>query len=182
VQLRSGINCLVTHFHQEASMEEKVDSLISECKQIEADSMQTAETHHIIAHKASSRAFWLKFIPALATVISAGFLLAGANNWVAWVALISGMVTVSNILMKCDEKSAEHLFAAKSFTVLKHQARALHNAFKNFIDEKDFYHQVRMIREQYNLLVQFAPPTDDEKAYDKASERIKKGVHRTNFE
>lgn len=163
-------------------MEEKIESLINECKQIEADSTQTAETHHIIAHKASSRAFWLKFIPALVTVISAGFLLRGVDNWVAWVTLISGIVTVSNILMKCDEKSAEHLFAAKSFTILKHQARVLYKTFKNFIDEKDFYHQVITIRENYNLLVQFAPPTDDEKAYDKASERIKKGVHRTDFE
>lgn len=163
-------------------MEEKIEGLINECKQIEADSTQTAETHHIIAHKASRRAFWLKFIPASATVISAGLLLRGADNWVAWVTLISGMVTISNILMKCDEKSAEHLFAAKSFTVLKHQARALHKTFKNFIEEKDFYHQVRTIRGKYNLLVQFTPPTDDEKAYDKASERIIKGVHRTAVE
>jgi hypothetical protein len=159
-------------------MEDKIEGLVNECKQIEVDSTQTAETHHIIAHKASRRSFWLKFIPAIITVISACFLLAGSDKWVAWITAISGIVTVSNILLKCDEKAREHLFAAKNFTVLKHQARALHKTFKNFIDEKDFYHEVRALRDNYNLLVQYTPPTDDEKAYNKACERIKKGVHK----
>ena len=46
--------------------------------------------------------------------------------------------------------------------------------------EKDFYYEVKRMREKYNWLVQTTPPTD-EKSFEKARERIKKGIHKPNF-
>jgi len=163
----------------------KVDSLITECKQIKDDSEQNAETHHIIGHKESAKAFFLKIIPASITVLSAAMLLIEFKNWVdkdwlPWVTLVSGLVTVFNVLIGCEANAQKHFFAAKKYTVLKHKARSLHESFKDFMDEREFYHQVQLLREEYNTLVQFTPPTDDEKAYEKASQRIRKGVHKSN--
>jgi len=161
--------------------DDKIQNLINECKQIQADSEQTAETHHIIARKAGIITFWIKFVPAVTTVISAFLLLRGAKIWMAWIALVSGLVTIYNVFSKCEEREREHIFAAKKYIVLKHESRSLYESFRDHMDEREFYHQVKLLREKYNLLVQFTPPTADEKAFEKASERIKKGVHKADF-
>lgn len=159
----------------------KVDSLITECKQIQEDSTYTAETHHIIAHKLSRRALRYKLIPASITVLSAFALLLGSPNWVSWITLLSGIVIMLNVFIEPEKKAKEYLFAAKNFTALKHEARSLHESFKDFMNENEFYHNVKRLREKYDLLVQFTHPTDDEEAWEKARERIKKGVHKADF-
>ena len=158
-----------------------IESLVTECKQIQEDSTYTAEVHHIISHKLRRKAFWCKLIPTSITVLSAFALLAGSPSWLAWVTLLSGAVTMLNIFMAPEERAREHLFAAKNFTVLKHDSRSLHESFRDFITENEFFHSVRRLRERYNLLVQFTPATDDKKAFDKARERIKEGVHEPDF-
>ncbi|MDP8230044.1 MAG: SLATT domain-containing protein [Candidatus Gorgyraea atricola] len=162
-------------------MNEKTEPLINECKQIEADSMYTAETHHIIAGKASSKSFYFRLIPAIITVAGAYCLLQGANNWVAWITLLAGILTIFNVFAEFDYKAREHLFAAKKFTVLKHNSRVLYESFRHFIEEKEFYHEVRLLRDRYNMLVESTPATDDEEAFNKARDRIKKGVHKADF-
>lgn len=159
----------------------KIEGLITECKQMQEDSTYTAETHHIIAHKLSKRAFRYKLVPVCITVLSAFALLLGAPNWVSWITLLSGIVTMLNVFMEPEKKAKEHLFAAKNFIALKHEARSLHESFKDFMNENEFYHSVKRLREKYNLLVQFTPPTDDEEACEKARKRIKKGVHEADF-
>ncbi len=162
-------------------MEPKVQNLIDECKRIEEDSTYTAEVHHLIVHKLSKRAFWYKLIPAGVTVLSALVLLFGAPIWTSWITLLSGLITIINILMEPEKKAKEHLFAAKNFTVLKHEARSLYETFRNFIGENDFYHETKRLREKYNWLVQITPSTDDKKCWEEARKRIKEGVHKPDF-
>jgi len=159
----------------------KIESLINECKQIQEDSTYTAEVHHIIGYKLSKRAFWCKLIPAGITVLGASGLLMGFSNWVVWVTLLSGLVTMLNVFMEPEKEARNHLSAAKDFTILKHEARSLHENFKDFESENELYHNVRRLREKYNLLVQRTPPTGDKKAWEEARERIKKGVHEADF-
>jgi hypothetical protein len=158
----------------------KIETLITECKQIQEDSTYTADAHHIIADGLSKRAFWCKLIPVSITVVSAMALLLGVPNWVSWITLLSGTVTMLNVFMEPEKKARDHLYAAKNFTVLKHEARSLHECFKDFISSNEFYHSVKQLREKYNSLVQSTPPTT-ENSFEKARERIKRGVHEADF-
>jgi hypothetical protein len=160
---------------------EKIQNLINECKQIEEDSLYTAEVHYIIGHKQKVRASWLKFIPALITIGTCFALLIGAPNWVTWITLFSALSAVINILLEPEKEAKNHFTAAQNFTILKHEARSLYETFIDFMDEKDFYHEVRKIRDKYNLYVSLTPPTDDEKAWEKARQNIKKGYHIPDF-
>ncbi len=159
----------------------KIQNLINECRQIEEDSTYNAEVHHIITHKLSIKAFWFKLIPAIITVSSAFGLIIGAPNWISWITLITGLITMVNIFIEPEKKSKDHLFAAKNFTVLKHESRSLYETFKEFIDETEFYNSVKRLREKYNLLVQCTPPTDDKKALEEARKRIREGIHKADF-
>ncbi len=156
-------------------------NLIDECKRIKEDSIYTAEVHHCIAHKLSSKAFWYKLIPVIITVLSALALLLGVPSWISWITLLSGLIAMLNIFMEPGKKAREHLFAAKSFTVLKHEARSLHETFSDFMNESDFYNEVKRIREKYNWLVQTTPPTDDKKCWEESRKKIKEGIHKPDF-
>lgn len=162
------------------TINKKMENLINECKRIEEDSMYNAETHYLIANKLSKRAFWFKFVPVIITGISALALLLGSPVWVSWITLTFSIISIVNILLEPERETKNHEFSAKSFTVLKHEARSLYETFKDFIDDKDFFYEVKRIREKYNWLVQITPPTD-EKSFEKAKERIKKGVHKPDF-
>jgi len=159
----------------------RVESLVNECKQIQEDSTYSAEVHYIIAGKLAKKAFWYKLIPACITVFSAYKLLTGSQSWVAWITLLSGLVTIMNVFMEPEKRARGHQFAAKSFTVLKHEARSLHESFKDFISDDEFYHTVKRLREKYNMLAQLTPPTDDKDAWEEARKRIKAGVHKADF-
>lgn len=172
---------MVLHSLQVLTMNNiKIENLIAACKQIQEDSTYTAETHHIIEKKLSKRAFWYKFVPPAITVFSAIALILGMPNWVSWITIFSGVISILNILLEPEKKSKDHLFAAKNFTVLKHEARSLHEAFKDFMAEEEFYHNVKRLREKYNLLVQYSPSTEEE-AFEEARCRIQAGVHKADF-
>jgi len=155
--------------------------LVNECKQIQEDSTYTAEAHHLIAAGLSVKAFRCKFYPALFALASALALILGVKDWVAWITVISGTVVLYNVFVEPEKKAQQHVFAAKQFTVLKHEARSLHESFKEFMAEMEFYHGVRVIREKYNLLVQFSPPTDDKRVWDEARRKIKAGIHKPSY-
>jgi hypothetical protein len=158
----------------------RIENLVAECKQIQEDSTYTAETHHIMEKRLTKKVFWYKFVPPAITVSSAFALIVGMPNWVSWITIFSGIISVLNILLEPEKKSKDHLFAAKNFAVLKHEARSLHEAFKDFMTDEEFYHNVRKLREKYNLLVQYSPSTEKE-AFEEASRRIKAGVHKADF-
>ena len=116
---------------------QKMENLVNECKRIEEDSTYTAEAHYLLAASLSKKSSWFKSIPVIITGVSALALLLGSPNWVSWITLISSIIAIINIILEPESKAREHEFAAKSFTVLKHDARSLYESFKDFIDEKD---------------------------------------------
>jgi len=158
-----------------------LEKLVTECKRIEEDSLYTQVTHHIIARNQKSKAIWLKILPAVLAVVSVVVLLFGAPDWVAWITLVFGFATLIGVLLEPEKEAKLHLFAAKNFTVLKHEARVLHEAFRFFADPKDFYHEVKRLREKYNYLVQFTPSTENPRAWKKARRRIKSGTYEPDF-
>ncbi len=164
----------------------ETETLVTECRQIQDDSTYTAETHHIMGCALSKRAFGMKLTPALITVASAFVLLMGWSggegkpNWAAWVTMVSGVVTTLSVIMEPEKLARSHLFAAKAFTVLKHDARVAHESFRHFMSETEFFNSVKLLRERYNLSVQSSPATD-KKAFDEACRRIKSGIHEADF-
>lgn len=157
-----------------------IEKLVNECKQIQEDSTYTAEAHHIIEHKLSRNSFWCELIPVCITILSTFALLIGAPNWLSWITLLSSTIIILNVFLEPGKKAKDHLLAAKHFTSLKHEARSLHESFRDFMSENEFYNSVRRLRDRYNLLTQFAPPTD-EKSFCKAINKIKSGVHEADF-
>jgi hypothetical protein len=137
--------------------------------------------HYIIGHKLKGKAIRFKFIPALIAVIAAFLLLVGAPSWLSWITLVGTLVTIISLLLEPEKEANNHFSAAQNFTALKHEARSLYEVFKDFIDEKDFYHEVKMLREKYNLFAKLTPPTDDEKAWNQARENIKSARHKADF-
>lgn len=159
---------------------DNINSLITECKKIEEDCLYTAEVHYMISSKFKKQAFWNQFIPIFITILSIIALLNGYPDWLKWITLLSSIVTMINLLNEPDKKSKEHLFAGKFFTVLKHEARTAHECYKDYSTVEEFLFETKKMRDRYNTLVYFTPMTDNEKAWKKAQERIKSGVHQSN--
>ncbi len=155
--------------------------LITECMQIEDDCRYTAETHYIIASKAGRTAFWVKFIPAVAAAVSGAAVLSGAPNWVAWLAVISGIAFALQSILNPDKKHDEHSQAGKCYTALKHESRALYKTFHREMDHASFSVMVRILRERYNIIAKLTPQTTI-KEFEEARKRIKAGRHMPDFE
>ena len=156
--------------------------LVQECQQLQEDSTYTAEVHYGISSKLLCRAFFIKLVPAIVTV--SGIILTLSNifpNISSWIALITGSVTLFAIITEPEKRGKDHLAAAKNYTVLKHDARALHESYKGFMSAKDFFYEVKRLRDRYGSFVQNTPATDDEKAWEKARAKIKSGVHEADF-
>lgn len=153
------------------------DSLISLCKKIEDDCMWNAETHHKIANDAESLSFKLQVIPAILASIFA--VMVSHQLWLeytVWLTLVSGIVTAISSVANPKENYYRHLVAAKSFTVLKQKAYALSSTFSEELDQDALSTEVKRLHDAYCIIVQNVPPTNN-KAFDKASERIKSRVH-----
>jgi hypothetical protein len=127
--------------------EPTIDHLIHECKRIKGDSEHTAEAHHTIASSMERTGFCLKIIPAILAAGSGAAVLLGAEIWVAWLAVISGAIFAYSSIANPDGQASEHTKAAKEFTVLKHDARSLHESFCKEMGQAEFYIAVRILRE-----------------------------------
>jgi hypothetical protein len=64
---------------------------------------------------------------------------------------------------------------------LKHDSRALYQAFAQEMGSSEFYISTRLLRGRYNNVVNNSPETNDE-AFEKAREKIKAGRHTPDFE
>jgi hypothetical protein len=161
--------------------EQNNEHLITECRRIEEDCMYNAETHHQIVASAKKIAFCIKFIPAVIAAISGILILAGVSVVVAWLSVLSGFILAIAAVLDPDRKKNDNLKTAKDFTVLKHDSRALYQAFVNEMGATEFYISTRLLRERYNNIVNNSPETED-KAFEKAREKIRAGRHTPDFE
>jgi hypothetical protein len=161
--------------------EQNKDSLIKECMRIEEDCTYNAETHHQIAASEKKVAFSIKFIPAVIAALSGIFILMGASIAVAWLSVLSGIILAVASVLDPDRKKNDNIKAAKDYTVLKHDSRSLYQSFAQDMSPSEFYIATRLLREQYNNIVNNSPETND-KAFEKARSKIRAGRHTPDFE
>jgi len=158
-----------------------LEHLINECKRIEGDSLYTGEAHYLIASAAGKLSFWVKAMPALASAVSGSVLLKGAPVWVAWFAVISGVVFALQAIINPDRKKAEHSRAGKMYTALKHEARSLYQTFYKEMDYDMFSTEVKILAEKYRVTNNLTPQTTN-RAFEKGRKRIKNSRHTPDFE
>jgi len=159
---------------------ENAEHLISECKQIKDDCEYTAEAHHFIAGYQEIINYVVKLAPAIIAAWSGIQVLRGASTQIAWLAIISGVVFAVATILGPERWAAEHTKAAKDYTVLKHEARSLHEAFYPEMSQSEFYIAVRILREKYNSLVTHTPKTNN-MAFKIAQKRIREDRHKPDY-
>jgi len=153
-----------------------------ECERIEENCMFTAETHHILAKRQKRWFVILQLVPAVTSALL-GTLVVGqvVPRWVGIIAVVSAIVTAIGTVMNPQQGYFEHLNAAKAFTTMKHDARALREVFGVGTTDKEFAGIVKSLHDRYNDLVRLSPPTEDW-AFEKARQRIRRGVHKPDAE
>jgi hypothetical protein len=147
-----------------------------ECTRIEENSAYTAEAHHILAKR---QQLWYKLfqlIPAIATAVI-GTLTVGqvVPQWVGIVGLITAVVAAIGTVLNPQQSYYQHVTAAKAFTAMKHDARAIRE-FGGLSTSEEFSVSVKSLHDRYNDLVRIAPLTEDW-AFEEARKRIQGGVH-----
>jgi hypothetical protein len=117
-----------------------------------------------------------QLVPAIATAII-GTLTVGqvVPQWVGIVGLITAVVTAIGTVLNPQQSFYEHVSAAKAFTAMKHDARAIRE-FGGLSTEQEFTVSVKSLHDRYNDLVRIAPVTEDW-AFERARKRIQAGVH-----
>jgi hypothetical protein len=153
------------------------DRYKAECEAIVQNCTYSAEAHHIIADKRKRLGNWFQILPAgIAAVLG---VLAGVNvlaQVTPWLAAIAAAISaVSNVLNPFAEHYA-HLNAAKSFTVLKQDARAMMETFSASMDDANFAAAVQALHARYSEVVRLVPATD-KKSFEAARRNINDGRH-----
>lgn len=156
------------------------EHLVTECKRIEGDSEYTAEAHYYLASNEKTKSFWVKIIPAIVAAGSGVLVLRGYPDWVAWLAVISGVVFGVQSILDPDRKANDYSTAGKKYTALKHDARALYQTFSKQMNRNEFDVAVHLLRQRYNDLVEHTPQTTD-KAFEEGRKKIKAGRHKPDF-
>jgi len=153
------------------------EKYLNECKIIKENCEYTAETHHIIAARNEKMSVGFQLIPAIIAALS-GILVVGmiVPIWWGWLSVFSAVIVAVASVLNPLRAYYDHLNAAKNFTALKQEARALKDTFSSDMVDEEFFRAVKNLHDKYNNLIKFVPPTD-EKSFNKAKERIKKGVH-----
>jgi hypothetical protein len=153
------------------------EAYINECKQIKQNAEYTAEAHHAIACFQKRLALGLQTVPAGIAAFSGAWVAAGqtSTQWL-WLTVISAVVASVASVLNPNKAYAEHLNAAKNFTTIKHDARALHQAFGQRMTDEAFAIAVENLHEKYNDLVKVSPPTTD-RSFKKAQQKIQSNAH-----
>lgn len=150
---------------------------LKQCKVIKENCNYNAETHHIIAKDNKKLAIKFQIIPAVVAAIL-GSLVAGqiVPLWIGWMAVIAAVVAAVGNVLNPNKEYYDNLLAAKMFTSLKQEVGAFCNAFASRMSDDKFFSEVENLQKRYNDIIKVVPPTND-KAFEKARDRIKLGVH-----
>lgn len=153
-----------------------------ECSRIEENATYTAETHHILAKRQMRWFKIFQLVPAIATAFLSSLVVGQIGpHCLSIVALIAAIVTAIGTVMNPQRSYFEHLDAAKAFTMIKHDARALRDTFGPDAPDRENESCVRGLHDRYNDLTRLSPPTEDW-AFEEARKRIQRGVHQPDAE
>lgn len=155
-----------------------VEEYKKECSIIEQFCIYNAETHNIIARKAQRKTFWLQAFPAILTSLSA-LLVVGqvVPAWWGWTTLVTAVVAAVGSTMDTKTAFFSHLYAAKHFSALRHQARGLRDTYSVGLTDVEMASRTKELSIRYDDLIHFTPLTDN-KSFEKARKRIKDGIHK----
>lgn len=150
---------------------------ISELEIIRDNCEFTAEAHHHIASRHHRRALSLKVLPAVLAAAT-GVLVANDvfPSTLIWLTVTAAAISAIAGVLDPDRDYQTHLTAARAFTSLKHDARALKETYCDGMTDEQFRASVIDTHDRYNDLVRMTPPTDDA-SFAKAQKRIKSSVH-----
>jgi len=153
------------------------EKFIDECKQIRQNAEYTAETHHWIASWNRGLAYAFQIVPAAIAAVTSSLVAAGIqpSSWL-WATVISSVVAAVASVLDPNKQYQDHLLAAKSFTIMKHDARFLHDAKSHRMTDAEFCVAVDNLHEKYNELVRVSPPTN-KRSFEIARAVIQSGRH-----
>jgi hypothetical protein len=150
---------------------------IDECKQIQQNCTYTAEAHHQMALRYKTTRLWLQIIPAIVAAVSGTLVAAGVSpQSLLWLTVLSATVSAVANIIDPNKNYQAHLDAAKNFTVLKHDSRALHESFGSRMNDDAFAVAVENLHDKYNELVKMVPPTS-KGSFQQARTTIQEGIH-----
>jgi hypothetical protein len=150
---------------------------IDECKQIQQNALYSAETHHTLSSFYNIVSFFSQAVPAATAAISSGLVTAGKSpsGWLLLTVVSASIAAIANILNPKTYQQ-DHLNAAKNFTIIKNNARAMHEAFSSRLSDDALAVAVENLHNRYNDLVRVVPPTTNW-AFWFARKRIQKNLH-----
>ena len=149
---------------------------IEESKQIQQNATYSAEAHHLMALRYKSLSNWFQVFPSVVAAITSGLAAAGISPDLLWLTLASAVTAAVGNVLNPQQSYQGHLAAAKGFTVIKHDARFLHEAKSTSLSEAEFRLEVQHLHEKYNELVKIIPPTDPE-FFKQAQKNVASGIH-----
>lgn len=164
--------------------EELRKRLTQECKNVAENSLYTAQAHFEVAASRDAQRFWCIVMPALLVV--GGILASLLEKQIAFVGqykividvvtALAAMTTALSVFMGLDRQCASHNAAANLFTLLRHDARSLHETFAQTLSNEEFARRVQELMHRYGYLCQATEPTD-KSSFEKARKSIKGGIH-----
>jgi len=150
---------------------------LDECKQIQQNATYSAEAHHRMAGWYRKCSIWLQLVPAVIAAISSGLVASGvAANTLLWLTVLAAAVSAIASVWNPQKAHQDNLGAAKAFTVIKHDARFLHEAESTVMNEAEFRLAVQTLHDKYNELIKIVPATDPDK-FEEARKVVQGGIH-----
>ena len=154
--------------------------LLEELNTIEENCLYTAQAHFEISRRTSGK---LKVLFVTASVVSgaAGALVAaGAPLALGVVGAVAGAVGAVASAMGATENVQAHSRAGQVLTRMRHEARALREAFAAGMSDDELSAAVKAASDRYNDLVHVLPQTDPE-AMEVATKLVKAGTFEPDF-
>jgi hypothetical protein len=105
-------------------------------------------------------AYVFQIIPASIAAITSGLVAANIkpHSWL-WATMTASVISAVATIVDPNKKYQEHLIATKNFTILKHDARSLHQAKSQKMSDEAFCMEVENLHEKYNELIKAVRPT-----------------------
>ena len=156
------------------------ENLLKECRVIDDHCTFSAEVHHIIAVNENRYEKLVRAVPAVITAISSSLSFQSPDNEIwQWLTVVAAITTVLASIFDFKKSYQSHIDAAKGFTILKHEARALVLAFHENMGDDELRSETRRLLDEYMNLVRSAPPTTTA-AFNKARNHIEsEGRHKS---
>ncbi len=159
---------------------DSIQHLLDECKILEENCLYTSQAHFEMATKAETQARMFLIIPSCIAALSGILTAIGLPAWIGSFAAVSGLITGLSSVFGIDRKANSHKQAANALTALRHEARALYEAYWREISREQLVAEVRCIHDKYNSLIQMLETTDD-LAFERGRKKIKAGLFEPDF-